>query len=351
MAGIRVTLVDIDLTVLSCVTFCTLACILIGTISAFSSILAWCTGTFVDVYLAEMTRKTFWAFTMKRVDLVNAFAAVETRLTGTFICVNVAEYTLISWHTNTVEASDLIQTGCIIKAGIRHALIDIHLTAWPFVSLKTFALERAFGVQTSTTMFTRVGSQSALINVLVAGGPRVARWTGANSLAIYWVGVTVGALLAGVTDAGVIEMAQQTCASMRALAEEGGHAVMAGSSMIARCTGAVIDVLAAVVTRPAVHTDAVVTSVSVMAGPSVLTRVGHQLTFVHIFCAILTCVMRRALAVVGVHSVHTDSTVLAVVARAVVDVVFTVWTGKAWQAAAVVGGVPLLDAGASVLAG
>lgn len=350
MAGIRVTLVDIDLTVLPCVTFCTLACVLIGPISAFSSIFARCTGTFVDVHLAEMTRKTFWTFTMKRVDLVNAFAIVETRLAGTFICVNVAEYTLVSWHTNAMEASNLIQTGCIIMAGIRHALIDIHLTAWPFVSLRTAALERAFGVQTPTAVFTWVCSKSALIGVLVAGGPRVTRWTGANGLAIDWVGVTVGALLAGVTDAGIIKMAQQTCASMRALAEEGGHPVVAGRPMIARCTGAVIDVLAAVVARPAVHTDAVVTSVSIMAGPSVLTRVGHQLAFVHIFCAILTCVMRRTLAVVGVYSVHTDSTVLTVVTGAIINVVFTVWAGKAWQTGAVVGCVPFLDARASVLA-
>lgn len=350
MAGIRVTLVDINLTVLSCVTFCTLARVLIGTISAFSSIFAGCTGTFVDVHLAEMTRKTFGTFTVKRVDLVNAFAIVEAGLAGTFICVNVTEYTLISWHTNAMKASNLIQTRCIIMAGIRHALIDIHLTAWPFVSLKTFALERAFGVQAPTTVFTRVGSKRALIDVQVAGRPSVARWAGANSLAIYWVGVTVGSLLAWVTDAGVIKMAQQTCASMRALAEEGGNTVVAGRPMIAGCAGTVIDVLAAVVARPAVHTDTVVTSMSIMAGPSILTCVGHQLAFVHIFCAVLTCVMRWTLAVVGVYSVHTDSTVLTVVAGAVINVVFTVWAGKAWQTAAVIGCVPLLDTCASVLA-
>lgn len=350
MAGIRVAFVDINLTVLSCITFSTLACVLIGTIGAFSAILAWCTGTFINVHLAEITRKTFWAFAVKRVDFVNAFAIVDTRLAGTFICVNVAKYTLKSWHTNTVKTSDLIQTCCVIMAGVRHALINIHFTARSFISLKTLALERPFGVQAPTTMFTRVGSKRAFINVHVAGRPSVSGWTGTNSLAIYWVGVTVGPLLAWVADAGVIEVAQQTGASMRALAEERGNAVMAGRPMIARCTGTVIDVLTAVITGPTVHTNAVIASMGIMASPSILTSIGHQLAFIYIFCTVLTCVMRWALAIIGVYSIHTDSTILTVVAWAVINVVLTVWACKAWQTAAVISCVPLLNTRASVLA-
>lgn len=41
--------------------------------------------------------------------------------------------------------------------------------------------------------------------------------------------------------------------------------------------------------------------------------------------------MRWALAVVGVHTVHTQTTVLAAVTWAVVDVVLTVLTREAWQ--------------------
>ena len=75
---------------------------------------------------------------------------------------------------------------------------------------------------------------------------------------------------------------------MRTLAEERGHAVVAGSAIVTRCAGTVIDVLTAVVTRPAVDTDAVVAAVSVMAGSPILTSVRHQLALVHIFCAELT---------------------------------------------------------------
>lgn len=107
-----------------------------------------------------------------------------------------------------METSNLVQTRGIIIAGIRHTLIDVHLTTRAFISWETFALERAFGIQAATTMFTRVGSKGALINVQVAGGSSVAWWTGTDSLAIDWVGVTIGSLLTWVADAGIIKVAQ-----------------------------------------------------------------------------------------------------------------------------------------------
>lgn len=41
--------------------------------------------------------------------------------------------------------------------------------------------------------------------------------------------------------------------------------------------------------------------------------------------------MRRALAVVGVHSVHTHATILAAVTWTVIDIVLAVRTCEAWQ--------------------
>lgn len=83
-------------------------------------------------------------------------------------------------------------------------------------------------------------------------------------------------------------MDRHTCAPMRTLAEEGGYAVVAGSTVVTSCTGTVVNVLAAVITRPPVDTDAVIAAVSVMARPSILACIGHQLTLIHIFCAVLT---------------------------------------------------------------
>lgn len=63
---------------------------------------------------------------------------------------------------------------------------------------------------------------------------------------------------------------------------------MASGTMVAGSTGTVVNVLAAVVTRPAVDTDTVVAAMCVMTGATVLAGVGHQLALVHIFGAVLT---------------------------------------------------------------
>lgn len=125
---------------------------------------------------------------------------------------------------------------------------------------------------------------------------------------------------------------------------------MAGSTVVTSCTGTVVNVLTAVITSPPVDAHAVIAAVSVMACSSILARVGHQLTLIHIFCAVLTCVMRWALAIVGVHTIHTHTTILAAVAWTVINVMFTVLTCESWQAATIIGGVSLLDTGASILA-
>ena len=80
---------------------------------------------------------------------------------------------------------------------------------------------------------------------------------------------------------------------MRTLAEEGGDAVVAGRSVVTSRAGAVVDVLAAVVSSPAVNADTVVAAVSVVARASVLACVGHQLTLIHVFCAVLTWQFRK----------------------------------------------------------
>lgn len=84
-------------------------------------------------------------------------------------------------------------------------------------------------------------------------------------------------------------MCRITCAPVRTLAEERSHTIMTGSAVVTSCAGTVVNVLATVVTRPPVDTDAVVTAMRIVAGSSVLTCVWHQLTLVHILSAVLTC--------------------------------------------------------------
>lgn len=80
-----------------------------------------------------------------------------------------------------------------------------------------------------------------------------------------------------------------TRAAVRALADERSYAVMAGGAGVTRSAGAVVDVLAAVVSGPAVHADTLVAAVGVVARAAILAGVGHQLALVDILCAELTC--------------------------------------------------------------
>lgn len=138
------------------------------------------------------------------------------------------------------------------------------------------------------------------------------------------VGVTVGAFLTRVADASVVQLAQKSCASMGAFAVERSYAVMTGGSVVACSTCAVIDVLTAIVSSPAVHTHTLVAAIGVVARASILAGIWHQLTLINVLCAELTCKFRFTLAVVGVHSIHTRSSILALMTRTVINVVVAV---------------------------
>lgn len=71
---------------------------------------------------------------------------------------------------------------------------------------------------------------------------------------------------------------------------------MTGGTVKAGSTGTVVDVLTAVLTRPAIDTHTVVAAVGVVAGPTILAGVGHELTLIHVLCAVLTCLCRGPLA-------------------------------------------------------
>lgn len=62
---------------------------------------------------------------------------------------------------------------------------------------------------------------------------------------------------------------------------------MAGGTLEAGSAGTVIDVLTAVLTRPAIDAYTGVATIGVVAGATVLAGVGHQLAFIHILRAVL----------------------------------------------------------------
>lgn len=109
---------------------------------------------------------------------------------------------------------------------------------------------------------------------------------------------------------------------------------MAGGPMEAYGRGTVIDILTAALACPAIDTHTAVATQSVEAGAPIVASIGLQLTLIHILRAelacdtqkhqsshlvqdgprsapwlpsapVLTCPLRRALAVVGVDAIHT----------------------------------------------
>lgn len=54
-------------------------------------------------------------------------------------------------------------------------------------------------------------TQRALVHILIAGSAEVSRGAGTEVASADGVGVAVGAFLTRVTDAGIVQLAQQTC--------------------------------------------------------------------------------------------------------------------------------------------
>lgn len=126
---------------------------------------------------------------------------------------------------------------------------------------------------------------------------------------------------------------------------------MTSGAMGAGGTGTVVNVLAAVVPRPPIDTHTLVAAVGVVTRATVLAGIGHQLAFIDIISAELTCELWSTLAVIGVDSIHAGSSILALMAGTVVNVDVAVFPVKTWYTGALVAGVSFLDAGSSVKAG
>lgn len=74
---------------------------------------------------------------------------------------------------------------------------------------------------------------------------------------------------------------------------------MAGGALEAGSTGTVVNVLTAVLASPAIDAHTVVATMGVVAGSTILAGVGHELTLIHILCAVLTCKGHRTINLGG----------------------------------------------------
>lgn len=179
-------------------------------------------------------------------------------------------------------------------------------------------------------MLTWICTNRTLIHVLIAGSAHKASRAGADGAAIEGVGVTHCPFVAGVAHTCIVQVAQQTRLSNWTGAEEGRDTVEARGAIEANGDRAVVNVLAAVVADPAVHTDAGVTPDGVEASAAIVTRIGLHETLIDVLSTVLSCPFRRALAIVRIHSINAYSSIHALVTRTVVHVILTVVSLKPW---------------------
>lgn len=136
------------------------------------------------------------------------------------------------------------------------------------------ALERALSVDALAKVLTGIGTNRTFVHILVTGPSYETSRAGADSTTIQGVGITHGSLVTRVAHTCIVQVAQETSLAHWALAEEGRYPVMAGGTIKADGCGAVVDVLAAVVSSPAIDADTSVTTDGVEAGAAIMASIG-----------------------------------------------------------------------------
>lgn len=330
VAWVGLTVVDITLAECAFITFSAAALEPVGPVVALRSILAGRAGALIDVDLTHGASKPWLAGACEAIDHVPTDAVIHTRVALTVIYVNLTVSPHVTWHTDAGELSNAVQASGVVLAGHGQAFVDVNLTSRAGISPAALTLEGALCVHTFTKMLTWIGTDRTLIHVLVAGTSYKAGGTCANGAAIQGVGVAHRPLVARVTHTCIIEVAQQTRLSNWALAEEGCYAVMAGGTIEANGDGAVIDVLTAVISRPTVDADTGMSPDGVEASAPIMAGIWLHETLVDILSTVLPCPLWWALAIVGVDSIHTYSSIHTFVTWTVVHVFLTVVSFKPW---------------------
>lgn len=171
------------------------------------------------------------------------------------------------------------------------------------------------------------GPSPALVNVLVTLLAPEARRAGAGPLASHLVGVTPRSGLTGIDDTLVIQVTQQPRLPVGTHALVLAHLVHAGASILTGIDLAVVLILLTVGTLESIDTDALIASLGVAAGPVVLAGVVEG-ALVHVLQTVSTGPVWGTLAGVSVDTIDTGSVILTNVSLAIINIDFTVRSGK-----------------------
>lgn len=284
----------------------------------------------VNVRLASRSGKSKGAGTLKTVDQIQASSSIQTRIGFALVDVDLALDSRETRHTHTPERSRIVQTASLILARMTFALIHIRLATRTSESLRTVTRKRSRSVHTNPVMLTR-RSLVTFIDVLRTVNSLVSRSTRTRKRSIYRTRITQRVRMARIRCARIIQMAQQSRFAGRTTTIEAAYSIDARRTIKARGVHTVVNVLAAIRSRPAVNADTRIASVRIRASGAVLADGRSHGAFIDIVLAVFANVVAGALAAIGVDSVDACAAVLAEMSGTVVDVVLAVGALESWK--------------------
>lgn len=142
--------------VLAFIVLRTLAEIVTGTVVALGAVLAGIGLTIVDVQLTEVSRETSGTQTLESVDFVLTVTPVETGVAGTLIDVCLTVITCIARWTDTAITVNQIPTGGIILT-LANAVINIYVTVLTHPAWEAIAVVAGNQILAGSGIYTRFG--------------------------------------------------------------------------------------------------------------------------------------------------------------------------------------------------
>lgn len=116
-----------------------------------------------------------------------------------------------------------------------------------------------------------------------------------------------------------------------AITVERSNAIDTCGPVKTRSAGTIVNIHTTIRSGPAVHTDARVAAVRICARGAILAHRRPAQAFVHIVLTIFTGQRSRALATVRINAIDACTAVLAQIAGAIIDIIFTVDTLEAYS--------------------
>lgn len=206
--------------------------------------------------------------------------------------------------------------------------VDVRLAPRPRKTLRTVARKRAGRIHADPVMLAR-RPLLAFVNVLGAVDALVTGRTRTRERPIDRARVAQRVRMARIRCARIVQMAQQSGFTLRAATVETSDTIDARRPIEARRIHAVVNVLAAIVARPAVDANARIAARRVRARRPVLAHRRPGGALVDVRFAMFAHVVGAALAAVRIDAIDAGAAVLAQMAGTVVDVLLAVGTLEA----------------------